>query len=150
MPLFWCLWGSVQEHRKWIYSQWLYHLGRRNRFSLQKQLITSTKLLCPFYAFCASVCSCRCPLIPQGIYLLSQARASRETIMFRPSMNDRYFSIVLSAAQDRPIEMFFQAFYCSQSLRRSSTRGENACLPRNQRASLIAIPTVMAKDEADQ
>lgn len=48
------------------------------------------------------------------------------------------------------MEMFFQAFYCSQSLGRSATRGENACLPRNQRASLIAIPTVMAKDEADQ
>lgn len=45
MPLFWCLWGSAQEHRKWLYSKRLYHLGRRNRFSLQKQLITSTKLL---------------------------------------------------------------------------------------------------------
>lgn len=46
--------------------------------------------------------------------------------------------------------MFFQASYCSQSQCRYAMRGENACLPRNQRASLIAIPTVMAKDEADQ
>lgn len=29
-------------------------------------------------------------------------------------------------------------------------RGENACLPRIQQASLIAIPAVMAEDEADQ
>lgn len=27
---------------------------------------------------------------------------------------------------------------------------ENACLPRSQLASLIAIPMVMAKDEGDQ
>lgn len=65
-------------------------------------------------------------------------------------MNDRYFSIVLSAAQGRPIEMFFQASRCSQSLRLPAMRRENACLPRNQWASLIAIPKVIAKDEADQ
>lgn len=89
---------------------------------------------CPGYAFYASVCSCKCPLIPQGIYLLTQARASRETIMFRPSMNDRLFSIVLSAAQERAMAMFLQAFPCTQSLGRSATRRENACLPRSQRA----------------
>lgn len=54
------------------------------------------------------------------------------------------------AALGTPGEMLFQAFYCTQSLPRSAMRGENACLPGSQLASLIAIPMVMAKDEGDQ
>lgn len=105
---------------------------------------------CPFSIHPTTVCSCKCPLTLQYTNLFSWATTRRETIMFGAFMNDRQFSSVLSAALGTPGEMLFQALYCTQSLHRFAMRGENACLPGSQRASLIAIPMVMAKDERDQ
>lgn len=88
------------------------------------------------------------PLYPRA-YICSHGpeRGEKQSCLGHPWMTETF---QLSCQKHRRDQMFFQAFYCSQSRRRSAMRGENACLPRNQRASLIAIPTVMAKDEADQ
>ncbi|TNN70797.1 hypothetical protein EYF80_018931 [Liparis tanakae] len=106
----------------------------------------------------------KCPLAPAGHTSPTRGprRASGETIMFGPPTNERFFSIGLSASRrerkrEREGERDGDAFpepraslAISLPLCSRERGGKMLVYPEANGASLIAIPTVMAKDEADR